>query len=259
MNDCWRRREIRLQVIKMFSFAQPERQSRVEWLQVLALLGLMAVGIAFIYSATLAHKTNAVPWYREQFFMQMVWYAVGITAAVVICFIEYHTLARWSLVGYWLAILLLVLVLIPGIGSTHGWGARRWIDVGPFAGQPSEFAKLAFIVAFANFLSRPIDELRLPRVFFRALGMIALPFVLIMKEPDLGSALIFLPVGLVMMFVAGVPAVFLRRLLLAVGAANHAVPGGRSVTRPRNGRSSCRTIRSAGCLFILVVITPLAT
>ncbi|HTD66836.1 MAG TPA: FtsW/RodA/SpoVE family cell cycle protein [Candidatus Limnocylindria bacterium] len=201
----------------MFAIPQPERQPRVEWLQVLALFGLMLVGVAFIYSATLAHKTNSVPWYREQFFMQMVWYAAGITAAVVICFIEYHTLARWSMVGYWLAILLLVLVLVPGIGSTHGWGARRWIDFGPFSGQPSEFAKLAFIVAFANFLSRPIDELRLSRIFFRALGMIILPFALIMKEPDLGSALIFLPVGLVMMFVAGVPARFIRRLVFAVG------------------------------------------
>src|SRR5207248_6825441 len=103
------------------------------------------------------------------------------------------------------------------IGSTHGWGARRWINLGFFQAQPSEFAKLAFIMAMANFLSRPADELRLPILFWKALGMTALPFLLIMKEPDLGSALILLPVGLVMMFVAGVPVKYLLRLVGGMG------------------------------------------
>ena len=201
----------------MFSLAQPERQSRIEWLQLLGLVGLMGVGVLFIYSATLAHEANAIPWYKEAFVRQIVWYVTGMAAAAVVCVIDYRSLARWALVAYWVTITALVLVLIPGIGTTHGWGAQRWIDLGPFQFQPSEFAKIGFILAFANFLSRPPDELRIGSNFLKALGMIALPFVLIMKEPDLGSALIFLPVGLVMMFVAGVPVKFLRRLLFVVG------------------------------------------
>ncbi len=201
----------------MFTFTQPERQSRIEWFQLLALLGLMAVGVAFIYSATLAFEANALPWYKEAFTRQIVWYVIGTAAGAALCILDYRSLARWSLIIYWITIVALVLVLIPGIGTTHGWGARRWIDLGAFQWQPSEFAKLGFIFAFASFLSRPPDELRIPMNFFKALGMIALPFLLIMKEPDLGSALIFLPMGLVMMFVAGVPARFLRRLLIGVG------------------------------------------
>src|SRR6185436_16897128 len=135
----------------------------------------------------------------------------------VICVLDYRSLCRWALVVYWATVVTLILVLIPHIGTTHGWGAQRWIDLGPFQFQPSEFAKIGFILAFANFLSRPVEELRVPMNFFKCLGMVALPFLLIMKEPDLGSALIFLPVGLVMMFVAGVPVSFLRNLLLAVG------------------------------------------
>jgi len=107
--------------------------------------------------------------------------------------------------------------LIPGIGTTHGWGARRWIDLGFFQFQPSEFAKLAFILAQAHFLSRPIDELRVALNFGKCLGLMALPFLLIMKEPDLGSALVLLPTGLVMMYVAGTPKRFLLRLAGAVG------------------------------------------
>jgi rod shape determining protein RodA len=64
-----------------------------------------------------------------------------------------------------------------------------------------------------NFLSRPIDELRSIPIFWKALGMIALPFLLIMKEPDLGSALILLPVGLTMLFVAGVPPRYINTLI----------------------------------------------
>ena len=68
------------------------------------------------------------------------------------------------MVAYWASIILLLLVLIPGIGAMR-FGARRWIDLGVFQLQPSEFAKLAFILAQANFLSRPADELRAGRNF----------------------------------------------------------------------------------------------
>ena len=188
---------------------------RIDKMQFAALLGLTVLGVLFIYSATLAHEPNDTPWYRERFFMQMVWYAVGLSAAFVLCLIDYHFLARWSLVGYGFIVLLLVLVLLPGVGVKR-FGARRWFDLGIFQLQPSEFAKLAFILAQAHFLSRPVDELRLPVNFLKALGLMVVPFVLILKEPDLGSALVFIPVGLAMMFVAGVPRSFLWRLSFGV-------------------------------------------
>jgi rod shape determining protein RodA len=91
----------------------------------------------------------------------------------------------------------------------------RWIDLAFFQFQPSEFAKLSFILAQAHFLSRPPDELRLPSIFLKSLGLLLLPFVLIMKEPDLGSALVLLPTGFLMMYVAGIPRLYLARLLAA--------------------------------------------
>jgi rod shape determining protein RodA len=195
-----------------------DNQPRIDWLLCVGLGGLMLVGLAFIYSATMANDpTNAAAWYRQRAFMQLVWYGLGIFAAGAICLIDYHILARWSLVAYWVTILSLVAVLIPGIGTTHGWGARRWIDLGVFQAQPSEFAKLSFIFAQAHFLSRPPDELKLTGVFWKALGLLILPFALIMKEPDLGSALILMPVGLAMLFAAGVPTKYLFRLLGGAG------------------------------------------
>jgi rod shape determining protein RodA len=136
---------------------------------------------------------------------------------VTVCLVDYRTLSRWAFAAYWLSILPLVAVLIPHIGTTHGWGAMRWIDFGFFQFQPSEFAKLTFILAQAHFLSRPPDELRLPWNFAKALGLMALPFALILKEPDLGSALVLLPTGLVMLYVAGTPKRYLLQLMAGVG------------------------------------------
>src|SRR6266540_2051723 len=198
----------------MFEAHLNERQSRVDWQMIVALVDLMVIGVLFIYSAKPPSET--VAWYNYLFVRQIVWFVVGALAAVAICLLDYHSLARWSFVAYWSAILLLVAVLVPGIG-TYRFGARRWFDLGPFLLQPSEFAKLAFIFIQAHFLNRPAEELRSPNLFFKSIGLTVLPFLLILKEPDLGSALVLLPVGLAMMFVAGVPPRYLLRLVGGAG------------------------------------------
>ena len=177
----------------------------------------MFIGTMFVYSATMANMPESVPWYDQSWVRQIVWYALGLIAAASVCVVDYHSLARWAMVVCWAPILCLVAVLIPHIGTTHGWGARRWIDLGPFQFQPSEFAKLAFILAAANFLSRPADELRELDIFVKGLGMMLLPFLLIMKEPDLGSALVLVPTCVVMMVVAGTPKSYLIKIGAAVG------------------------------------------
>jgi rod shape determining protein RodA len=141
---------------------------------------------------------------------------LGIGAAVVVCMVDYRSIARWAMLFYWGSIGLLVAVLLPFIGSVR-LGARRWIDLGFFQVQPSEFAKLAFILALAHFLSRPADELRKPGLFWKAAGMLVLPFLLIMKEPDLGSALVLIPVWLAMLLASGVPNRYIAQLLGVFG------------------------------------------
>jgi len=200
----------------MFDSDLNESQPRLDRLQIAALCGLMVLGALFVYSARMASETNTV-WYAQSWFRQVVWYGLGIGAAIGVCLVDYRILARWAYVAYWLSILPLIAVLIPHIGTTHGWGAMRWIDLGFFQFQPSEFAKLAFILAQAHFLSRPVDELRVPLTFLRSLGLMLLPFLLIMKEPDLGSALVLLPTGLMMLYAAGAPKRYLVQLVGGVG------------------------------------------
>lgn len=201
----------------MFQIRLNEKESPIQWPTIVALIALMIIGTAFIYSATVNNEVfRQAAWYRQPTFKQMAHYLLGLAAAAAACLISYRRLARWSLVIYWLTIVLLILVLSPAIGSKV-FGARRWINLGFFNFQPSEFAKLACILVQAHFLSRPMEELRYPGVFLKALGLTFLPFALIMKEPDLGSALVLLPITLVMMFVAGVPVTHLKRLGAGVG------------------------------------------
>jgi rod shape determining protein RodA len=202
----------------MFDDNLNEPQSRIDKPQLAAVFGLMLVGTAFVYSATMANDaSSSMALYRQLWFRQVVWYALGLGAGTALCFVDYRTLARWSIIIYTVATLFLLAVLVPGIGTTHGWGARRWIDFGPFQMQPSEFAKLALILTMAHFLSRPAEELRQPLTFWKALGLLLLPFLLILKEPDLGSALVLLPTGLAMLYAAGAPKRLLTRLLAGVG------------------------------------------
>lgn len=202
----------------MFAPIGMEKQGRLDKLQIAAIAGLMLIGAAFVYSATMVSDSAAAEvWFKQSWFRQILWYALGAAAGATVCVMDYRSVSRYAFVIYWLAILLLVAVLIPGIGSIR-FGARRWIDLGLLQFQPSEFAKLAMILVMGHFLSRPADELRQPRNFFKALGLMALPFVLIMKEPDLGSALVMIPPGIMMLYVAGTPPRFLIRLLCLVGA-----------------------------------------
>jgi rod shape determining protein RodA len=209
---------------------QPAIWTGLDRIQAAAVFCLLLVGLAFVYSATLAAGDPGLAvryqdsglgeffsWLTGQFFFrQAVWYAVGIGLAVAVCLVDYRIFVRWAPFFYWASILTLLLVLIPGIGSVR-FGARRWIDLGLFQFQPSEFAKLAMILALAQFLGRPGDDLRRPWMFSKAMGLMLLPFMLIMKEPDLGSALVLLPTGLAMMFTAGISRQKLFTLLAVVG------------------------------------------
>jgi len=142
--------------------------------------------------------------------LQMIWSALAAMALVAVAIPSYRVLCRWAYVVFLLALGLLVLVyFFPSVN-----GARRWIRLGPVGLQPSEFAKIAFVVALARYLMyrqnyRTLTGLLLP------LALTLVPVVLILREPDLGTALVFLPVMFVMLFAAGARRIDLVRLGMA--------------------------------------------
>ena len=194
----------------MLDTALNRRESRMDWPLWLA-TGLLAfIGAAFIHSVTADTDIAAgLPWWRFRSVGHLMAFAVGMVFVGGLCLIDYGRIARWALVGYWITVpMLLGVFLLPPVN-----GAQRWVKLGSINFQPSELAKLTFLFAMASFLARPIEELRRIETILKGLGLALLPCILILKEPDLGSSLVFMPMALTMMLVAGVPRKLLSRIV----------------------------------------------
>ncbi len=168
----------------------------LEWSFIGVVLGILVVGILSIYSVTSKSLLTMFPVYLKQ----SIWILVGLLAFWVIGSMDYHKLARLSIVFYGIGLLLLIGVFLIGKNSR---GAQRWIPLGPLAMQPSEFVKLPLILMLASYYSNKVRQGWWYRVIIPAL--ITLPgFVLILKQPDLGSSLGFLAIYVTLLLAVGV-------------------------------------------------------
>ena len=167
---------------------------RLPWLLIVAAAALTAIGYLAIA------RTEALAGSDRQFArQQLLWAGIGVVAAIATFTLpNYRVLMRHSYPLLVVANVCLVAVyLFPPIN-----GAHRWIRVYGFGFQPSEFAKFAFVLALARYLMYRESYRRMLGLLV-PLGLAFIPMVLILREPDLGTALIFLPVLFVMLFAAG--------------------------------------------------------
>lgn len=169
---------------------------------------LTLLGICVIYSASFRMGGG----YAAK---QATWALVAVSIFFVTGWIGYRSFLNVSYLIYALSLGLLVFVL--GFGETH-LGANRWLAVGPFAWQPSELAKVATILALAQYLGgRGVIE-KQKRSFLMTLALVLVPMFLIMVQPDLGSALVFFPVLIAIVFFWGLRIRYLLSLA-AIGLA----------------------------------------
>jgi rod shape determining protein RodA len=176
----------------------------------LIVLGIIAViSVATIYSSTFADHGNAFT------VKQVIWIGIGVLAMVVISRIRLKTISALAYLIYLASVVLLVLVLVIGTGP-HG--TRRWFDFGFLRFQPSELAKIATILALARYLSetRTMGD-SLERVV-KAVAIAALPALLVLYEPDLGSAVVIGFLAFPMLFASGMSPLFLVYLLSPIFA-----------------------------------------
>jgi len=167
----------------------------IDWALVTALLALAAMGIVMIYSAT----QSAAP---RLYISQIYALALGLLAMIVALSIDYRTLADRSHLIYIAIIGLLIYVMF--FGAVRG-GSRRWIPLGVFNLQPSEFAKMAVALVLAKFFgeNRRGNPTMTDLVVAGALA--GLPLILIARQPDLGTAVTIVPIFLAIAYVAGLP------------------------------------------------------
>jgi rod shape determining protein RodA len=186
---------------------------RMDWLLVAAMMVLAAGSVLFVYSASYRGPGQPMPDYYR---MQMVWFGVGLVLYAVAALVDYRLICQWAGLWYVLGVGMLVLVLVVG---TKVHGARSWFGWGGLGIQPAEFAKLAVIVAVSYYLFHRTPEARRRwRTVWAALVLVAVPAGLILLQPDLGSAMVLLPIGFGIMFVAGVRLKHLV-VVLALGLA----------------------------------------
>lgn len=181
---------------------------RVDWLFVVAMLGLVTIGTLFIYSASFRNEDE---WMTAMTRRQVVWAVVGFVAFLFMMFTDYRQLAGHAWWIYLICLILLVLVLVMGIKI---YGAYRWLNLFGIRVQPSEFAKLGTLLLLARYLSPPSRDMADFKTFFAVMFIMVVPFVLVLQQPDLGTALMLIPVTLSLLYAGGVP---LRYLVILGG------------------------------------------
>ncbi|MEK7449839.1 MAG: rod shape-determining protein RodA [Planctomycetota bacterium] len=197
---------------------------RLNWLLILPVFLLVLIGVLAIWSAgapftqrlisssaeTAGENIGSSPtaisvaaqiknFLKIHVFKQLIFAVIGLVVFIFLLRINYYVIKDYSYLIYLFILGLLVLVIIIG-RVTHG--AQRWIPLGPFALQPSEFMKIAFVMALARFMMFK-DNVKYMAYFIGPVLLTVIPMGLIFLQPNLGTTLIFLPTLIVMLFVAG--------------------------------------------------------
>jgi len=183
----------------------------VDWVLVLSAIAVAAVGIVMVYSATRGTDGEPTTFFLQR---QAMFVVIGIVVMALVAAFDYRHLKDWAVPLGGIALLLLVGVVSP-LGSESN-GAQAWYQLAGFQLQPSEFAKIALIIALAAYLSFDRSELDARRLGV-ALGLAGVPMALIMLQPDLGTVLVFGAIAVGMVLVAGArPRHFAILLLVAI-------------------------------------------
>jgi rod shape determining protein RodA len=171
-----------------------------DFVLLLSALGLTVYGALLIYSGSLTTYGSPGQALSHPVSRQIVFAVAGLAAMLVLSRLNYRMLGPLSLTLYVVSIVGLLYVL--GVGESE-YGSRRWILIAGTQVQPSEIAKVTTVIMLAKFLSDSEDSMKSPRTFLTSMAIVAAPAVLVLVEPDLGSALVFGVIWLAMVIVAG--------------------------------------------------------
>jgi rod shape determining protein RodA len=190
--------------------------ANIDWMLLLMVGGIVTWGLVTVYSATHGRlETHLDDFYLKQIY----WFGAGLVLMVCVTLVDYQLLSRTAYPLLAFGILLLVVVFLFGRVAS---GARRWLVFGPLTFQPSELVKIFLVLSLARYFTETRREggLRF-RDLLIPLVMVVVPFVLIAKQPDLGTALVLFFVASALIFASGFP---LKTLMLITGGGVIAMP-----------------------------------
>jgi rod shape determining protein RodA len=171
--------------------------TNLPWGMLALIFTIMLIGLAAVYSATYTSRGPS-----SLFYKQLVWVSLGLFVMFFMMIPDYHTVGRFAYILYAVSLFLLLLVMVMG---RTGMGAQRWLAIGPFVFQPSELAKLSVTLALARYFAEDprrggyaLRDLAIPG------AMVLLPLLLVLKQPDLGTALMLLLTSSILTVLAGI-------------------------------------------------------
>lgn len=169
---------------------------------------LCIFGLIMIRSATLSYDT------LKHVKSQSIATAVGIVAILVLVLLDYHFLGKLYIPIYVISNLLLIAVLIWGFGKEQ-WGADSWLKMGPIIFQPSEFVKVGLVISLSKYIDINKEKINEPFTLLKVLAFAFFPVILILKQPDAGTAMVFIFFIAIMLFIAEIKWKYIGYSLLA--------------------------------------------
>jgi rod shape determining protein RodA len=181
-----------------------------DWFWFLSLLALSGMGLLAIWSTT--DGTSLDSYFGRQFF----YFCMALVVFFILLYFDYHLYSDHIMLAYAAGFILLALVLVAGrtINSS-----KSWLGIGAFAFQPSEFVKILVVIVLAKYYSESNHDTLQPRELFIGGAMVIAPMILVILQGDLGTAVTFLPIYLVLSYLGGIKKKYLVIIAIIVAIA----------------------------------------
>lgn len=188
----------------------------LDFILILDIAALILVSLVFIGSATHINTPSEDRyWYVQR---QGIFAIINVLIIFFMLHFDYKSLSKFANALYIFNLVMLLAVMFVGQSAL---GAQRWIQIGPITLQPSEFSKLIMIISLANILDKKFGQIHTWRDIIPVFIYVGVPFLLVLKQPDLGTSLVFMAILFGMIFVAGIPT---RMLMTIIGAGTVFMP-----------------------------------
>ena len=183
----------------------------IDWKLVAIVLVIFLIGILILSSATHANITKNY----TQIYKQLLAFVLGVGIIMVMMLFDYDSVGKYYKELYVFSIIMLLIVWIPGLGDRQ-FGAISWIRIGKFNLQTSEIVKMTFILSYAKIVEKHKDSMNNLRVLFK-LVVYAMPIIgLLLAQPDLGTAIVFVCIIFFMLYVVGLDKRIIRNTLISI-------------------------------------------
>ena len=171
---------------------------KIDYLLLLPVIILLVLGILYIYSSGVTHEGILV---SNEYARQIVWASIGLIVSFILSLVNYRKFYNIAIYIYIFSLIPLLYTIIFGRAV---FGAARWIRIGIFGGQMSEFVKITVIILLARFLADTDHNKGAFSRFFTSCVIVGIPMVIVLLQPDLGTALVYIAILITMTFISGV-------------------------------------------------------